>query len=232
MKVFAVSDLHLPGKRNKTMDMFGTNWAGHFEKIKSDWRAKVAEEDVVLIAGDISWAMTLDEGISDLEMLAGLPGKKVLIRGNHDYWWSGITALRRAAPNESFYFLQNDCIKFEDLIICGSRAWSCPGSQDFTEADRKIYLREGERFKLVFGSVEQIRESGDRLLCLTHYPPFNGKREDTLFTQIFEKHRVNKVVYGHLHANQCGYPFICERNGIVYYLTSCDLLNFKLAQIY
>ena len=122
MKVFAVSDLHLPGKRNKTMDMFGTNWAGHFEKIKSDWRAKVAEEDVVLIAGDISWAMTLDEGISDLEMLAGLPGKKVLIRGNHDYWWSGITALRRAAPNESFYFLQNDCIKFEDLIICGSRA--------------------------------------------------------------------------------------------------------------
>ena len=214
------------------MDTFGGNWEGYVEKLRRGF-AGLTEEDVVVFCGDLSWGMSLEEALPDFQFLEDLfPGKKYLLKGNHDYWWSGITALRRAAPNESFYFLQNDCIKFEDLIICGSRAWSCPGSQDFTEADRKIYLREGERFKLVFGSVEQIRESGDRLLCLTHYPPFNGKREDTLFTQIFEKHRVNKVVYGHLHANQCGYPFICERNGIVYYLTSCDLLNFKLAQIY
>lgn len=232
MKVFAVSDLHLPGRQNKPMDVFGGNWTGHIDKIKEDWKSKVGENDVVLIAGDLSWAMSMEDGLSDLRTLVGLPGKKVFIKGNHDYWWSGITALRRAAPDDSFFFLQNDCVKFEDLVVCGSRGWTCPGSMDFTEADKKIYQREGERFKLVFNSVKNVREEGDRLLCMIHYPPFNAKREETLFTKAFEENGVEKVVYGHLHANAGNYPFVCERGGIRYYLTSCDLLNFKLTQIY
>ena len=108
MKVFAVSDLHLPGRQNKPMDVFGGNWTGHIDKIKEDWKSKVGENDVVLIAGDLSWAMSMEDGLSDLRTLVGLPGKKVFIKGNHDYWWSGITALRRAAPDDSFFFLQND----------------------------------------------------------------------------------------------------------------------------
>ena len=138
MNVFAVSDLHLPGGQDKPMDVFGGDWAGHLEKIKADWRGKVSKEDIVLIAGDISWAMTLESALPDLNALADLPGRKIFIRGNHDYWWSGITALRRSAPDDSFYFLQNDCVRFDGLVVCGSRGWACPGSVDFSESDRKM----------------------------------------------------------------------------------------------
>ena len=232
MKVFAVSDLHLPGGQDKPMDVFGGNWTGHLDKIRSDWLEKVSENDVVLIAGDISWAMTLEQALPDLRALGDLPGKKIFIRGNHDYWWSGITALRRSAPDGSFYFLQNDCVRFDGLVVCGSRGWSCPGSADFAEEDRKIYAREGERFRLVFQSVEKARREGDKLICMIHYPPFNAKKEDTLFTAAFEKYGADKVVYGHLHGNAGAYAMRTERNGIEYILTSCDLLGFRLAQIY
>ena len=131
MKVFAVSDLHLPGNQDKPMDVFGGNWAGHFEKRKADWEERVGEEDVVLIAGDISWAMQLPDALTDLMRLRGLPGKKVFIKGNHDYWWSGITALRKSAPDGSFYFLQNDAVRFDGLVVCGTRGWVCPGCSEY-----------------------------------------------------------------------------------------------------
>ena len=105
MKVFAISDLHFSGLADKPMNVFGANWDGHFEKIKSDWRDKVSEDDIVVICGDISWGTTIEEGLYDIDSLKGLPGKKVFIRGNHDFWWNGITKLRRAAPDGSFYFL-------------------------------------------------------------------------------------------------------------------------------
>lgn len=232
MKVFAVSDLHLPGNQDKPMDIFGGNWSGHLQKIKSDWSQKVGAEDVVLIAGDISWAMTLDDALSDLASLSDLPGKKVFIRGNHDFWWSGITAVRRSAPDDSFYFLQNDCVRFDGVVVCGSRGWLCPGSADFTDADRKIYDREGERFRLVFQSVQKIRQEGDKLVCMIHYPPFNPKREESHFTQMFEKNGADKVVYGHIHGNAGAYPMRLMQGDIEYVLTSCDLLGFKLTQIF
>ena len=105
MKVFAISDLHLSGLKEKPMNIFGENWEGHFEKIASDWRAKVSAEDVVLIGGDTSWGMKLEEGMFDVARLAPLPGKKVFIRGNHDYWWNGITRVRASAPDDTFLFL-------------------------------------------------------------------------------------------------------------------------------
>lgn len=232
MKVFAVSDLHLPGNQHKPMDVFGGNWTGHFEKIKEDWRARVGEEDVVLIAGDISWAMALSDALDDLNGMRGLPGKKVFVRGNHDYWWSGITALRRSAPDGSFFFLQNDCLRFDGLVICGSRGWVCPGCAEYKPEDEKIYLREAERFRLAFGAAAKVRQEGDRLLCMIHYPPFNAKREDSLFTRLFEENGADTVVYGHIHRAAGAYPMECERGGIRYFLTSCDLLGFKLAEIY
>ena len=127
MAIFSISDLHLSGLSDKPMYVFGAGWENHFEKIKSDWKKKVlSDEDIVLIAGDISWGTTLEEGLYDLNFLKDLPGKKVFIRGNHDFWWNGITKLRRAAPDEKFYFLQNDCVKFGDVIICGSRGGPAP----------------------------------------------------------------------------------------------------------
>lgn len=230
MKVFAVSDLHLPGRQNKPMDVFGGNWTGHIDKIKEDWKSKVGENDVVLIAGDLSWAMSMEDGLSDLRTLVGLPGKKVFIKGNHDYWWSGITALRRAAPDDSFFFLQNDCVKFENVIIAGSRGWTCPGSADYTEHDEKLYLREAERFRLAFCEVGKVREEGDTLIALIHYPPMGIRKEETLFTRLFDENKVDKVVFGHLHGAGF-FPLRCERGNIEYYLTSCDKVNFRLVQI-
>lgn len=230
MKVFAISDLHLSGKADKPMNVFGAGWEGHFEKIKADWCSKVSDGDVVLLGGDTSWGMYLDEGMFDVQCLAPLPGKKVLIRGNHDFWWNGITRVRAAAPDDTFTFLQNDCVKIGNIIIAGSRGWTCPGSADFTEHDMSLYLRESERFKLCFQEVKKVRTEGDTLLALIHFPPFNVKLEDTLFTKLFEENKVDKVVFGHLHG-AVYFPFKTEKNGIQYYLTSCDKTRFTLTQI-
>ena len=173
----------------------------------------------------------MEDGLSDLRTLVGLPGKKVFIKGNHDYWWSGITALRAAAPDDSFFFLQNDCVRFDGIVICGSRGWACPGSADFAASDEKIYKREGERFRLALQSAQKVRQEGDKLICMIHYPPFNMKKEPSLFTDLFEKSGADIAVYGHLHQNAGAYPLVCERGGVRYYLTSCDLLGFRLAQI-
>ena len=231
MALYTLADLHLATGVQKPMDIFGDNWAGHLEKIKEDWRGKVCEEDVVLIAGDISWAMTLPDALSDLNGLKELPGKKVFIRGNHDYWWSGITALRRSAPDETFFFLQNDSVRFDGLIVCGSRGWVCPGSPEYAQSDEKIYLREAERFRLAFQDVAKKRQEGDRLLCMIHYPPFNAKREDSLFTGLFRENAADIAVYGHLHRTAGAYPMQCEKDGVRYFLTSCDLLGFRLVQV-
>ncbi len=230
MKVFAISDLHLSGLADKPMDIFGSNWEGHFDKICADWRGKVSDDDVVLLCGDTSWGTTLEEGVYDLERLKGLKGKKVFIRGNHDYWWNGISKLRASSPDDSFYFLQNDCVRFGDIIICGSRGWSCPGSSDYGAQDEKLYLREAERFKLCFSQVNKIKREGDTLLAMIHYPPMGVKLAPTLFTDLFEENGVNKVVFGHIHG-ETYFPFRTVKNGIEYILTSCDKVGFALQKI-
>lgn len=212
------------------MDVFGAGWEGHFEKIKNDWQNKVAEDDIVLLCGDTSWGTKLEEGVFDLNSLKGLKGRKVFVKGNHDYWWNGISKLRDAAPDDTFYFLQNDCVKFGNIIICGSRGWSCPGSADYTEHDEKLYLREAERIKLCFKEVEKVREEGDVLIVMTHYPPMGLKLQDTLFTKLFEENGADKVVFGHIHG-QSFFPFRTVKGGIEYVLTSCDKVGFALQLI-
>lgn len=231
MNIYAISDLHLSATADKPMHVFGGNWEGHFEKIKSDWQEKVTHEDIVLISGDISWAMKLTDALVDLRSLACLPGKKVFIRGNHDYWWNGITKLRESAPDESFVFLQTGAVKLGEYVIVGSRGWSCPGSPDYSEQDTKLYQREGERFRLAFLEADKLAEEGDKKIAMIHYPPFNLKNEDTLFTELFEKNGVEKVVFGHIHG-AAYFPLRTERNGIEYHLSSCDKTGFKLIKIY
>ena len=213
------------------MHVFGGNWEGHFEKIKKDWLETVTDEDAVLISGDISWAMKLSDALPDLQQLAALPGKKVFIRGNHDFWWNGITKLRDSAPNDSFIFLQTDAVKIGEFVFVGSRGWSCPGSPDFSEQDEKLYHREAERFRLAFADADKLFCEGDKKVALIHYPPFNVKKEDTLFTQLFEENKVDKVVFGHIHG-AAYFPLRCEKNGIEYNLASCDKIGFKLIKIY
>ena len=230
MKIYAISDLHMGATCDKPMDIFGSKWQGYIEKIHEDWKGKVEDDDLVLIGGDISWAMELSDAMTDIITLAPLKGKKVFVRGNHDYWWKSISKFRALLP-EGFYALQNDSVKFGKYIICGSRAWCVEGSPDFCEQDRKIYLREVERLRLALKSAEKSREEGDELICLIHYPPFNVKRENSLFTELFESYGVNRVVYGHLHGKDSRTDLKIVKNSIEYYLTSCDMLGNKLAYI-
>ncbi len=230
MKVYAISDLHLSLSGEKPMDIFGDKWDGYLEKIKLDWQERVGDDDVVLIPGDISWAMKLEEATKDLTFFDGLKGKKILIRGNHDYWWHGITKIREVLP-DGVYALQNDSVKVGNVVFCGSRGWAVEGSPDFDEHDRHIYEREVERFKLALSSAKKNMQDGDKLVCLIHYPPFNVRKEPSLFTKLFESFKVDKVVYGHLHGKGVVPYRNLSINGIEYILSSCDLVENKLVEV-
>ena len=230
MKIFAISDLHLCTTSEKPMDIFGAAWENYFEKITEDWKQKVGGEDLVLLPGDFSWAMNLEQAVQDFELIRFLPGKKVLIRGNHDYWWSGISKLRAVLP-DGMYAVQNDCLRFDNILICGSRGWVCPDSGPLSEEDNKIYLREAERLRLSFEQMARIRQPEDKVICMMHYPPFNVRRTDSLFTQLIQEYRIDAVVYGHLHGKDCRADLRYFKNGIWYYLTSCDLVANKLTEI-
>ena len=230
MKIYAISDLHISTNTDKPMDVFGGNWVGYLDKIKEDWSNKVSDDDLVLIGGDISWAMDINDAKIDVESFSFLKGKKIMIKGNHDYWWSGIGKVRDMLP-ENCFALQNDSIRVDGVVICGSRCWSVPGSPDFNEQDNKIYLREQERLKLSLKSAKKLLQEGDKLIALIHFPPFNVQRESSAFTDIFEEYGVDAVVYGHLHGKNVRADKLLIKNGIKYYLTSCDQVENKLTEI-
>ncbi len=228
MAIYAIGDLHLSGHSDKPMDIFGDHWIGHENKIKASWLKKVSENDAVLIPGDISWAMTLEKAMVDLEWIASLPGTKYLIRGNHDYWWKSITKLNLLF--DSMNFIQNNSFIYMEYVICGARGWICPNDYKFTDHDKKIYLREAHRLEM---SLKSAKQQGDKeIIAMMHYPPTNEKLEPSLFTEIFEKYNVGHVIYGHLHdetSHNCGLQG--TYNGVNYRLTSCDYLNFELERI-
>ena len=229
MRFFAISDLHISTTEDKPMEVFGASWENYLEKIIEDWNQKVGDEDAVFIAGDLSWAMQLENAVKDLSAFAVLKGKKIIIRGNHDYWWKSLKKVREALPE--FIVLQNDAVKIGNVVVCGSRGWTVEGANDVTEQDKKIYLRETERLRLALSAAAKLREDGDKLVVLTHYPPFNVRRENSLFTDLFESNKADAVIYGHLHGKECRSDLFIKKNGIDYYLTSCDKLGNKLALI-
>lgn len=230
MKIFAISDLHMSAASPKPMNIFGANWNDYLQKISADWAERVADDDVVIIAGDISWAMNYSEAALDFEYFRGLKGKKIFVRGNHDYWWKGVSRIREKVP-ENCYLLQNDAVKFGNLVFCGSRGWLVPGSPDFSKTDEKIYLRETERLRLAFFAANRLKTEGDKLVCITHFPPFNARRDDNKLLQLMRENGVNAAVYGHLHGKDSRADKLVELNGAEFYLTSCDLVENKLVEI-
>ena len=199
MRIFAIGDPHLSSVKPKPMSVFGPRWAGHPDLLFQEWSRVVGERDLVMIPGDLSWAMTLQEAMPDLEAIASLPGKKVIVRGNHDYWWPSISKLRAALP-DGMWVIQNDALVFDDIVIAGTRGWTCPGSNGFTAEDQKIYQRELQRLDLSLKAASQ--SDGSRLVVMLHYPPTNSRLEPSGFTERLIQADPEIIVYGHLHTEQ------------------------------
>lgn len=230
MKVFAISDLHLSINNPKPMDIFGPVWDNYLTEIENNWNEIVSDDDIVLIPGDISWAMKFEEAKIDLDYICKLKGHKVIIKGNHDYWWSSISEIRNYLYNNT-YALQNDAVKIGDVVICGSRGWSVLEENEKTPQDEKIYRRELIRMELSLKSMEAKREEGDKVIVMTHFPPFNYNMDDNAMLQLFENYGVNAVVFGHLHSYDKKQKLLFNKNNINYFLTSCDLTNNELTEI-
>ncbi|HOA36172.1 MAG TPA: metallophosphoesterase [Bacillota bacterium] len=229
MAIWAIADLHLSHDRAKPMDIFGPCWENHAEKIAANWRRLVGGDDLVIVAGDISWAMQLSEAAADLNWIASLPGRKLLLRGNHDYWWSSISKVRAALP-PGMAALQNDHYVFEDWAICGSRGWICPGEEGFdSEHDEKIYRREIGRLEL---SLESARLAGrERIVAALHYPPFNRQGSPSGFTGLLERYGVSYCVYGHIHDEGRDRLFQGERGGVNYIFVAADGVDFTPVRV-
>lgn len=225
MALYGISDLHLSLSLQKPMDVFGEQWKDHHIKIKDNWNSKINVDDVVLVAGDISWAMKLDEAMEDLAFIQKLNGKKIFIKGNHDYWWGSISKLNSLYSD--MIFLQNTYFGYGEFGICGTRGWV---SIDGTEAhDEKVYNRELLRLKM---SLDVAKKAGkDKFIVMMHYPPVTKISKSQEFLDLLSEYKVEKVIYGHIHQSA---KIICINglfNGIEYICTSADIINFDPVRI-
>jgi len=227
MALFAIGDLHLAlSDTYKPMDIFN-GWEGYTEKLEKNWRNTVGADDTVVLAGDISWAMRLEDAKADLDWIDGLPGTKIILRGNHDYWWSSLTRVRSAAGR--IHVVQNDAHKIGDYIFCGSRGWLLPGTKGFKADDAKIYTRELLRLKLSLDAAKRLQNNNEKIIVAMHFPPLDSV-PDKGYEELFVQYGIDTVIYGHIHGARVDTP-IREINGIKYYITSCDLLNFDPLEI-
>lgn len=223
MKVFAISDLHLSINNPKPMDIFGGAWANYVEDIMNAWDRLVSDGDIVLIAGDISWAMDLSGVLPDLDFISKLKGKKIILKGNHDYWWQSLSALKKELPY-NMYAIQNDSIRIGDYLFCGSRGWTIPSAENDVD-NKKLYDRELIRLKLSLDQMQKQRKDTDRVAVMTHYPPFDYSNNPSAVTKLIAEYSPDAVVYGHLHGKNCRMKKLAVVDGIPYYLTSCDQIN-------
>lgn len=230
--IWALGDLHLDYKKEKPMDVFGKNWEDHEERIFDAWKERVRPEDIVLLVGDISWALKLEEGEKDLRRLETLPGTKICIKGNHDYWWSSLKKMYDLGLSD-MEFLQNTGYVAAGIGICGSRGWSDIDSGGFDEKDEKIYLRELNRLRLSIEDMEaKGKEAGlTKRIAMLHYPPFSAKGSPNDFADILKEAGIDICVYGHLHSY--GHKFIVEGDieGVEYICVSSDYIDFRPVQI-
>lgn len=234
MSIYVIGDLHLSFGQNKPMNIFGDNWTDHASKIRNNWIKKVKEDDLVVLPGDFSWAMYLEETYQDFKYLSQLPGKKLLLKGNHDYWWTTLNKMRNYLKENSFInidFIYNSAYLYEDKIIVGTRGWSLLDSENAN----KMINRENERLKL---SIEDgIKKFGDNkeVICFMHYPPISSKNllnnNHLEFFKTMKKYNIKRCFYGHLHGKSHGDAINDTVEGIKFQLISSDYLKFDLLQI-
>jgi hypothetical protein len=246
MAVWAVADLHLSfGVPNKKMDVFGAQWQNHTEKLERNWKNHIHNDDLVLLPGDISWAMRLEEVVPDFEWIHHLPGTKVMLRGNHDYWWTSLSRVEKILPS-SIHLIQNNVFNWKNVSVGGARLWDSPEYQfsdciDYQENPRakvsleespagidpseteKIFVRELGRLEM---SVKSLSPNAQTKIVMTHYPPIGLDLKDSRASRIIEKSGATICVFGHLHNVRRNFSLFGETRGVRYALTACDYLDF------
>lgn len=219
--IFGIADLHFDSIGDKSMDIFGENWIDHENQIIENWKNIVKDQDLVLLPGDISWGLKLEDAYEDLLKIENLPGKKIIVKGNHDYWWQSLNKVNKLGF-KTIEFLQNNSFIYEDIAIGGTRGWAAmPENGD--SHHEKIFARELNRLRL---SLESIKIPQNKVIALLHYPPFDFKGEPNEFVDIMKEYQVDICLYGHLHAE--GHRYIVEGNikGIEFHCISSDYIDF------
>jgi predicted phosphohydrolase len=220
MSIYAISDLHLSFNDPKPMDIFGPIWQDHAEKIAANWDAMVKQDDTVLIAGDHSWALRFEDAKQDLDYIAQRPGKKILIRGNHDYWWRReATNKMKTQVHESIYLMHGDTVLIDNTAITGTRGWRIEQEED--AGDTKVLNRELTYFER---GLKQIPETAQKRIAMLHYPPFNVDLTPNAFADLLQAYKIDTLIYGHIHS---GAYLEGNINGIEYKLVSADHTDMK-----
>ena len=226
MAIYAIADTHLSGSVPKSMEKFGRRWTGYADKLERRWRALVTDADTVVIPGDVSWAMTLPEATADLRFLASLPGKKLIGKGNHDFWWSTVTKMQKFLEQNAIHgieFLYNNAYDAGSAILCGTRGW--PFEEDFADPhNEKIFKRELLRLEasLKLGAAADPEE----ILCFLHYPPLYASYRCGEIIELLHKYGVKRCIYGHLHGKSLSHAVTGEQEGIEWKLVSGDFVDF------
>lgn len=234
MAVFVIADLHLStgAGTDKSMEVFGARWADYTEKLRRNWSALVAPDDTVVIPGDISWALTLPEAKSDLSFIHSLPGKKILTKGNHDFWWTSLKKMQTFCQENGFdsiSFLHHSAVRAENFILCGTRGWFHDDTGDDTTPaeNERLTMRETLRLDISLGEAEKLsaENPGCEKIAFFHFPPvWNGEAEEA-FTSRLEAAGIRRCYFGHIHGAYALPPHT-DYGGVRYTLTSADYLSF------
>lgn len=227
MAIYAISDLHLPLGVDKPMDIFGKSWENYVYRLEENWKNKISDTDCVVLPGDFCWAINLQEAKRDFDFLNALPGIKVLLKGNHDYWWDTLAKAEKFVNEQGYkniHFVQNGYFQYENTAVCGTRFWQSPVFEHLSAQDTKIYQRELGRVEL---SLKAALDAGIKdAVFFSHYPPvYNGKADDA-FANLMHKYRVEDVYYGHLHSVPAHFERMQVFDGIRYHLISCNCIGF------
>jgi len=231
MSLYAMSDFHLcVGVKDKPMDIFGDKWVDYINKIYINCNKILNEDDLLLIPGDISWATYKDQAIDDLRFINNLPGKKIISKGNHDYWWTTakkLSELKTKYNLNTIEFLKNNYFSYNNTAICGNRGWTLLSNE---EEDIKIYNRELNRLEL---SLESANKAGfNNKIVMTHYPPLKDKyTPDENVLSLLLKYNVTHCIFGHLHNLDSNEVYKGVYDGIEFNLVSSDYLNFTPTHI-
>lgn len=234
MAIYVIADLHLSFKNPKPMNIFGDNWEKHEKKIEEDWLSKVNSDDMVIIPGDFSWAMNLEDAYLDFKFLNELPGKKLLLKGNHDYWWTTVKKMREYIVENNFNtidFIYNNSYFYDDYIITGTRGWAL----NDIEASEKIINRELGRLELSLQEGINNFGTDKEIIVFMHYPPITNSailnNQELKFVNLMKSYNVKRCMYGHLHSSSHKDAVQGMINGIQFDLVSSDYLDFKLVKL-